>query len=426
MATIIKTEVATRRIQLDLGLGESSSTRTDRRIEYGSSGSKSSGSWLTFSDGSKFRRATPLTKFSSRIGDGSPQVYVGKRTDAAKRGQPSFEYQTAGGMYGDNLIANATCADLVNGRAVTNAMGPPTLPTLMRNEAVTNALLELADQKAGLGEDLATLGQTIRLIRNPAELLYRSLRGMKDARYMRRFLSESFRSLKRKGIQNAVAEEYLKYVYGWRPLMQDIYGLVEYAKEIGVKPLLLHSRGKSQSQAQIPDFSFTEISHKSGTTFRGGSELLRANCSLWAQIDPNWSGNRALNQLGLLNPASLVWELVTWSFVVDWFVPIGPVLSALSAPAGLKFVDGTTSIRAKANAYLENWGTALEALSINWSTTQKATATWTYDGYSRSTLSDWPLPGFWYNTDPLGLDTNSDRPMKALALSIAGLKNVPR
>jgi hypothetical protein len=47
-----------------------------------------------------------------------------------------------------------------------------------------------------------------------------------------------------------------------------------------------------------------------------------------------------LSGLGLTSPVALAWELVPFSFVVDWFLPIGPMLGAFSAFQGLTFVRG--------------------------------------------------------------------------------------
>lgn len=55
-------------------------------------------------------------------------------------------------------------------------------------------------------------------------------------------------------------------------------------------------------------------------------------------------GNPALHaaaQLGLINPVNLAWNLLPYSFVVDWFLPVDGFLSALSAPWGLHFIGGT-------------------------------------------------------------------------------------
>jgi len=53
------------------------------------------------------------------------------------------------------------------------------------------------------------------------------------------------------------------------------------------------------------------------------------------------AGVSFLAQTGFTNPLNLGWELLPFSFVVDWFVGIGPYLEARSAWDGLTFVDGS-------------------------------------------------------------------------------------
>jgi hypothetical protein len=47
-----------------------------------------------------------------------------------------------------------------------------------------------------------------------------------------------------------------------------------------------------------------------------------------------------LAQTGFTNPLNLVWEVLPYSFVVDWFLPVGAYLEALGSFDGLEFVDG--------------------------------------------------------------------------------------
>jgi hypothetical protein len=57
-----------------------------------------------------------------------------------------------------------------------------------------------------------------------------------------------------------------------------------------------------------------------------------------------------LHQIGLINPAEVAWALVPFSFVVDWVLPIGNVLEALSARLGLTFVDGYYGLRVETSS----------------------------------------------------------------------------
>lgn len=55
-----------------------------------------------------------------------------------------------------------------------------------------------------------------------------------------------------------------------------------------------------------------------------------------------------LSSLGITNPLYLSWELMKYSFVIDWFVHVGDFLSSLDAAFGCSFVAGcvTTGVRA--------------------------------------------------------------------------------
>jgi len=52
-----------------------------------------------------------------------------------------------------------------------------------------------------------------------------------------------------------------------------------------------------------------------------------------------------LARWGLINPATVVWELVPFSFVVDWFAPVGNTLDALTSGVGLESNGGWTSVQ---------------------------------------------------------------------------------
>lgn len=56
--------------------------------------------------------------------------------------------------------------------------------------------------------------------------------------------------------------------------------------------------------------------------------------------DPN---ARLASQLGFVNPAVVAWELVPFSFVVDWFVNVGDVLSSYTDFLGFKFLESSVT-----------------------------------------------------------------------------------
>jgi hypothetical protein len=50
-----------------------------------------------------------------------------------------------------------------------------------------------------------------------------------------------------------------------------------------------------------------------------------------------------LSQMGITNPVELAWEELPYSFVADWFLPIGDYLGNLDATLGWDFIGGTKS-----------------------------------------------------------------------------------
>jgi hypothetical protein len=50
------------------------------------------------------------------------------------------------------------------------------------------------------------------------------------------------------------------------------------------------------------------------------------------------------SQTGFTNPINLLWELIPFSFVADWFLPIGSYLEALKAWEGATFLGGSRTL----------------------------------------------------------------------------------
>lgn len=393
--------------------GEAWSSSRQGAREYNGK-TKVSGGFKTLSDGSKFRLATNYTRFTNQLIDGSG----GQLTTRWIPGGPRYTYSSksgAGGYVPDLIFTNMSVPSSIGAQKSTSSY--PEIPLMMRNEAVTKALNKLADQKINLGENLATSAQTARMLAGATKNLADFLMTVYRDRSIRPYLLSSFKSLLKTGVDRKLADKYLEYIYGWKPLMSDIYALSQLAKGHATRSLLLSADGTSHQSGATKSSSYWGGSYNSTVFLDPGIEDATVRCKLWAQIDPDWSGARSLNQLGLLNPASLIWELTPWSFVVDWLVPIGPVMSALSAPAGLIFIDGSLAVRTRTSIpYREQYyGDYYTVLSES-----LATGTWNAEGYARQSLGGWPLPGFWYDPDPF----RGDRIFKASALAVSNVKGV--
>jgi len=151
-----------------------------------------------------------------------------------------------------------------------------------------------------------------------------------------------------------LSNHWLEYVYGWKPLIQDIRDSVQTLEKFLEKnPWVqtVRSSGKSQEQVnlKVPVTVGTpgSLAGPSGAVNPSycGSEthLTMSVCKFKVAYYRDSNVKRLIADLGLNNPADLVWELLPWSFVVDWFYPIGPWLESLTAYDGLIFHHGSES-----------------------------------------------------------------------------------
>lgn len=117
------------------------------------------------------------------------------------------------------------------------------------------------------------------------------------------------------------SEVYLEGVFGWLPLMQDIHNAAKVLSD-GMPPSRVRKRMRATTSYKLP------AAHTNAyVQVNAGVQI---GCTL--RIDnPNVA---LLNNLGLLNPASVAWELVPYSFVLDWFVPVGTYLNSLNDTIG--------------------------------------------------------------------------------------------
>lgn len=153
--------------------------------------------------------------------------------------------------------------------------------------------------------------------------------------------------LKKKRGLRTIAGTFLEYHFGWEPLIKDIGGAIDVLQG-GIPPSAVHGRGSER-------IWYLDNTH-TGTPPNDVFETRRTEAKLTCKIstlvrvsDPNlWLAN----QLGFINPAAIAWDLVPFSFVVDWFVNVNEFLNSYTDMWGLSFdmpctsfsIRGTSSI----------------------------------------------------------------------------------
>jgi hypothetical protein len=126
---------------------------------------------------------------------------------------------------------------------------------------------------------------------------------------------------------------WLEWHFGWSPLLQDIHSAIGILQD-DWEPKSLWSTGGADVEVVVP----TSVGHwstnmKLKVRVRMQATVRAANPMLW----------RA-NQLGLINPASVAWELIPFSFLVDWFIPVGEFLNSYTDFVGLSLENTFTTV----------------------------------------------------------------------------------
>lgn len=191
---------------------------------------------------------------------------------------------------------------------------------------------------ASYGESLAELTETGKMIHKRA----RQLASMVSALKMRNFgrLESMLRgdlppSLTRVKKGKELANGWLELEFGWKPLVQDVYAAIEAYRSGVTKGKMVSSTGFKQGYygppktMNVPDAGrYSDLIDNSSTR--------RVKSKAYGIVsNPNLF---TLNQLGLANPALLAWQLLPFSFIVDWFLPISRILGMLTNRVGLSNV----------------------------------------------------------------------------------------
>lgn len=196
---------------------------------------------------------------------------------------------------------------------------PLTESNWIKQAAMNKAISEFSDMKANMAATFAERQSTIDMIANRSMQAFNSLRALK-----RGDLSKAIRILKggRDPKSKKTAALQLEWAYGWAPLIGDLSTIC--SKEFPPNPEVFISESVSRP-----------INYQHGNMRTEGKH--RSTCSFIARLDSPLVASA--EKLGLINPALVAWELVPFSFIVDWFVPIGTYLDSLTTFSGYTIKD---------------------------------------------------------------------------------------
>lgn len=139
-----------------------------------------------------------------------------------------------------------------------------------------------------------------------------------------------------------IPSQWLALQYGWNPLLQDIWGACNHLSNrarFDLPYVEVRANQKSIELGKIQANTFA-LSGKGEVLTRTTQEV--NTYLVYGMANPLLA---ELSSLGLINPLEIIWEVQKYSFVVDWVLPIGSWLSALSAGVGYDFITGGQSTK---------------------------------------------------------------------------------
>jgi hypothetical protein len=208
--------------------------------------------------------------------------------------------------------------------------------------ALNGSLLALKGMKVNLGNALGQSKQTVNMILNTARKIGLSLSSLRRGNLVQAYqalgldpkAAKSKRLLPQKS-SKALADEWLALQFGWKPLLKDVYDGCEDLARLSQEPRRLRV---TSSRTKRWDVSFQEGAWEGlPVTVRDQGQYTRRYVYVFTYRHETIT---SLSRFGLTNPASVAWELTPWSFVVDWFIPVGNFIDALDATFGFEFQKG--------------------------------------------------------------------------------------
>lgn len=219
------------------------------------------------------------------------------------------------------------------------------------NKAYERFKSKLYGDKAELAVSLAERKQAMNMVTNRCIQLYQFSRSLRKLRFREaaNILGiqkiDDLNLVKKRGSKN-FANNYLEFHFGWSPLVSDIGSAIDTLQN-GVPPIRVRGTGNSKRIYMLSQPS----SYYSWTSKKFDIHHMATIGATVQVTNPNL---HLATQLGLVNPATIAWELVPFSFVVDWFVNVSDFLGQFTDFWGLSLTD-TYRTHYQVYNYSETW-----------------------------------------------------------------------
>lgn len=252
------------------------------------------------------------------------ETYNGLRTERDARGLDFLPY---GGTFSNQTGASDSFTSLSD----------------LENELSAKLNAKIRDSDVNLAIALGEAGKTAELIGDTAVKIAKSFRHLRrrDISAAMRVLTGKSNNLPRHSPDSA-ASLWLTYTYGVKPLLSDISGALTLLDKRRRPYIPVHTvRAAVKQKINSKCFNNYYLSQFSGEFSARGEVKFSVSNPI----------TRTLDSVGFTNPLSVAWELVPFSFVVDWFIPVGTFINEIVPPQGVDFVEGYIGLKASGDSF---------------------------------------------------------------------------
>ena len=297
----------------------------------------------------------------------------------------TLQYRYAGGP--ERIHVNQGCGGIIG------SMPVPAIPSWASVQALLNAKTAAGRQRTRPGNPVAGMGQFLVELRDLPAIPLKGLLGRGSVKRLRGFAPPKpvYRSVPFSQVPRyllgrltdfrSLGSEYLNIVFGWKPFVSDLRKMYHLWHDIDKRMAqIIHENGKGIRRKAVleSDVSTTELTPTlygfayggirspppnvfgswnwetstgtgtNGRTIRTGTTRTEkkiwyvAKYRYWIPDTSSslWDKRARLALFGALPTPELLWNVLPWSWLIDWFSDVGSVMSNISPNA----VDNLVSL----------------------------------------------------------------------------------
>lgn len=234
------------------------------------------------------------------------------------------------------------------GSTAISATTPDADLTACVNEVIAKLQSRVSGHGTNIPVSISEAKGTIGMIGDAVVKLSTAYRQVRKGRFKSAAQTLGLRSTpKGLSLRKSAERNWLQYRYGWRLVVYDIESLTKTLyDQLTTRPILLRVTAKAERHrkaTQVTNLVRFDNPYSGATLFtvtvtknivtdqvcRGGYVYEISNTAL-----------AGAQSFGLANPFVWAWEVIPYSFVLDWVVNVGSVLEGLTAFVGKIYKDG--------------------------------------------------------------------------------------